>query len=84
MSDTATTRTPNKAARNERIKITAAWLNVASIAALAVGCFAPITAFVTSSAPIPIGQLNLPVAGWLAVAAGLHPASRVTLRRIEE
>jgi hypothetical protein len=48
MSDPGTTRTPNKAARNERIKITAARLNGASIAALAVGCFAPITAAITA------------------------------------
>jgi hypothetical protein len=74
----------NKAARNERIKITATWFNGAAVAALAVGCFAPIVAYVTSSTHVPLGDLNLLVAGWLALSVSLHFAARIVLRRIEE
>ena len=74
----------NKTARNERIKITATWFNGAAIAALAVGCFAPIVAFITSTAHVPLGDLNLLVAAWLFVSVGLHLAARMVLRRIEE
>ncbi len=74
----------NKAARNERIKITATWFNGAAVAALAVGCFAPIVAYVTSSTHIPLGDLNLLVAAWLFMSVSLHLAARRVLRRIEE
>ena len=74
----------NRTARNERIKTTAAGFNGAGIAAVAVGCFAPITAFVTSSVPIPTAQLNILVAGWLFMSVALHFAARMTLRRLEE
>lgn len=74
----------NKAARNERIKITATWFNGAAIAAVAVGCFAPIVAFITSTTHIPGRDLNLLVAAWLFVSVGLHLAARMVLRRIEE
>ena len=74
----------NKAARNERIKITATWFNGAAVAAMAVGCFAPIVAFVTSTAHIPLRDLNLLVTAWLFLSAGLHLAARWILRGIEE
>lgn len=74
----------NKSARNERIKITATWFNSAAVAALAVGCFAPIVAYVTSSTQIPLGDLNLLVAAWLFMSVSLHFAARMVLRRIEE
>ena len=74
----------NKSARNERIKITATWFNGASVAALAVGCFTPIVAYVTSSAHIPLADLNLLVTAWLFMSISLHLAARRVLRRIEE
>lgn len=74
----------NKAARNERIKITATWFNGASVAALAVGCFAPIVAFVTTQTHVPVTDLNLLVAAWLVLSVSLHLAARIVLRRIEE
>lgn len=74
----------NKAARNERLKITATWLNGAAIAALAVGCFAPITGFITSTVAIPVSRLNWLVLAWLLGSFSLHMAARLVLRRIEE
>lgn len=74
----------NKAARNERIKLTATWLNGAGVAALAVGCFAPIVAFITSQTHVPVGDLNLLIAAWLLISVSLHLAGRIVLRRIEE
>ena len=74
----------NKAARNERIKITATWFNGAAIAAIAIGCFAPITAFLSATTPIPLRDLNLLVASWLSLSVSLHFAARMTLVRIEE
>ena len=74
----------NKAARNEQVKTTAAWLNGAAIAALAIGCFAPITAYVTGSAPIRLGLLTLLVSCWITISLALHIGARLMLRRIEE
>ncbi len=76
--------TLNKAARNERLKITATWLNGSAIAALAVGCFAPITAFATGTVPVTIDRLALLAAVWLFVSLALHVVSRQILGRIEE
>jgi hypothetical protein len=67
---------------NERLKITATWLNGAGIAAVAVGSFAPITAFITSATPIPVYLLDALVLGWLCISFGLHMAARRILRRI--
>lgn len=85
MSDPAgSPATLGKSARNERTKITATWLNGAAIAALAVGCFAPITASFTAAAQFQGEALVILVAGWLGISAVLHLAARRTLRRIEE
>ena len=72
-----------KALHNERVKITANWLNGSAIAAVAVGCFAPITAFISSQASAPLGPLNALVAGWLLLSVSLHFASRIALRRMK-
>ncbi len=74
----------NKAARNERRKLTATWFNGAAIAALAVGGFAPITGYATTTTTIsPIVLLFL-VGGWFLVSLTLHLVARRTLERIEE
>jgi hypothetical protein len=72
-----------KSARNERTKLSAAWLNGGAIAALAIGCFAPITATVTGTL-VPTVLLSWMVAGWLTVSIGLHFMARWVLRRVEE
>ena len=74
----------NKAARNERLKITATWLNGAAVAALAVGCFAPITGFLMSASSAPLRVLLPILVGWFSVGTGLHFVARQILRRIEE
>lgn len=74
----------NKAARNERVKITANWFNGAAIAALAVGGFGPITSFIAFTSPISPPTLILMVTGWVFASVALHLAARRTLRRIEE
>ena len=76
--------TLNKAARNERLKITATWLNGAAVAALAVGCFAPITGFMMSASTAPLRVLLPILAGWFVVGTVLHMVAREILRRIEE
>lgn len=74
----------NKAARNERRKLTATWFNGAAIAALAVGCFAPITGFMTATTPISAVLLGSLVMCWLLASAILHVAARAFAGRIEE
>ena len=74
----------NKAARNEQLKITATWLNGAAIAALAVGCFAPITGYATAATAIVPPLLVALVIGWLLVSAALHLGARAIAGRIEE
>ncbi len=74
----------NKAARNERIKLTATGLNSAAAAALAVGCFAPIVIFITSATSIALAGLNVLVMTWLSPSVGLHRVGRRVLRRIAE
>lgn len=74
----------NKAARNERVKITANWFNGAAIAAVAVGGFAPITSYIASTSPGTSSTLVLLVTGWSSASFALHLAARRTLRRIEE
>lgn len=74
----------NKAARNERVKIVANWFNSASIAAIAVGCLAPIVNFFSSGGQIPPTQLFAIVAGFLLISLALHHGAKTTLRRIEE
>lgn len=74
----------NKAARNEQVKIAATWLNSASVAALAVGCFAPVVGFFSGGGQAPPAQLIGVVAGFLFISVALHYAASRTLRRIEE
>ena len=74
----------NKAARNERRKLTATWLNGGAIAALAVGCFAPITSYATSMTAMPVQTLGPLVVCWLAISAALHLLGRSILGRLEE
>ena len=71
-----------RAVHNERVKVTANWFNGSAIAAVAVGCFAPITAFVTSQPSAPLEPLNVLVSGWLFLSVSLHFASRITLGRM--
>jgi hypothetical protein len=75
----------NKAARNERAKLTATWLNGVSIAAVAVGGIGPTVAVIIGTvAPLVIRDVLLAGIAWLLLALSLHMAGRMILRRIEE
>lgn len=74
----------NKTARNERRKLTATWLNGAAIAALAVGCFAPITGYATSATTIPAIVLAPLVSGWFLISSILHMVGRWMMGRLED
>ena len=74
----------NKAARNERITLTATWLNGAAVAALAVGCLAPIVTSITSTASIALTGLNVSAMTWLSQSVGHHLVGRRVVRRIGE
>jgi hypothetical protein len=75
----------NKAARNERAKLTATWLNGVSIAAVAVGGIGPTVAVIIGTVPPPvIRDVLLAGIAWLLLALSLHMAGRMILRRIEE
>ena len=61
---------------NERTKLTATWLNGASVACLAVGAISPI---VTAPAGFPLKS-----AVWLLVGLGLHFVALAVLGRLKE
>lgn len=62
---------PSVATYNERVKLRANALDRASTASIAVGLFAPLTAFFLGQAPLSAWQA-VPFLGWLATAALLH------------
>lgn len=67
---------------NERIKLSATWLNGLATAAVAVGSIAPSIAAVSGTiSPILAGGLAL---FWLFVGAGLHLAARALLGRLKD
>lgn len=69
---------------NERIKLTAAWLDRASTAALTVGVVAPLAAayFGTAGLPLDRDLLRIGVVLWTLSAIGLHAAARQVLGRL--
>jgi hypothetical protein len=75
----------NKAARNERRKLTATWLSGVSIASVAVGGIGPSVAVIIGTVPpLVIRDVLLAAVAWLLLAFSLHMAGRMILRRIEE
>jgi hypothetical protein len=67
---------------NERLKLSATWLNGLATAAVAVGSIAPSIAAVTG-ATSPIVAVGLAVF-WLLVGTGLHFAARALLGRLRD
>lgn len=81
-----------KAARNERRKLTATYLNNLAVALFAIGVITPIAAYVYSLAPgerpafvtaIPLRQVFWGLYCFGASVA-LHSAARIVLRECEE
>ena len=74
----------NKSARNERRKLTATGLNGGAIAALAVGCCAPITGYATSASTISPVVLVPLVCGWSLVSSIRHRIGRWMMGGVED
>ena len=72
--------------RNERIKLTANWLNALATALLAAGAFAPAAAFLYGLSILPAGgfALGVLVAACFAFSACLHFAGWTVLGRLRE
>ena len=72
---------------NERIKLTAVWLNTLAAATLATGVIAPIAAIVfglPTSATLSRVGLALAMWGWFSLGFGLHWLARYILGRLRE
>jgi hypothetical protein len=70
---------------NERIKLTAAWLNTIGAATVVTGVIAPIVALVFGvSTPSRISSVAylLAIAGWLTFGICLHMMARSVLGRL--
>ena len=70
-----------KATRNERVKLTSAWLNTIGAAAVTTGFIAPIVAYGLDVTVVPGSRMILLSAGWLAAGTGLHLLARWLLKR---
>lgn len=68
---------------NERVKLTAAWLNGMSIAAFATGIAAPIAAVFLANLKVTAFWLGLEMAASLFVAIALHLGARFWLGRLK-
>jgi type IV secretory pathway VirB2 component (pilin) len=71
---------------NERIKLTATWLNTIATAFLAAGLFAPLAAFAYGIADWRVGPLATALLIALCIAVGvlLHWSGRIILGRLLE
>lgn len=67
---------------NERIKLTATWLNSIAAAAVAVGAIAPSIAAVTGATSPPLAAVL--ALFWLFVGASLHFSARAILGRLKD
>ncbi|HKG83403.1 MAG TPA: hypothetical protein VKB16_09665 [Beijerinckiaceae bacterium] len=70
---------------NERIKLTANWLDRAGTAALTVGVLAPLATALYGLSPLalPRSTLFLGIASWFVAGVGLHLAGRWLLKRLK-
>jgi hypothetical protein len=72
----------DKLVRNERLKLTASWLNTLAGASMAAGVIAPLAAalFGVAAAPVPTLTLGLGVLIFFLVGVGLHVFARLVLK----
>jgi len=75
-----------KLIHNERVKLTAAYLNTAATSSFAVGVIAPVAAsfYNVTGAAVPLGLLVLGTSFWFGAAVALHSAARWTLGELKE
>jgi hypothetical protein len=72
---------------NERIKLTATWLNTLSATTITTGVVAPLAALVfglPTSATISIGGFALACGTWLLLGIALHFLARGVLQRMQQ
>ena len=67
---------------NERIKLTATWLNSIAAAAVAVGGISPTIA--AASGVMSVGLAAFLVPAWIVGGVGLHFAARAVLGRLKD
>jgi hypothetical protein len=65
-----------KATRNERVKLTATWLNTVGSASVTTGVIAPIDAYVLDVAAVPASRVVFLSLFWLLSGGGLHWLAR--------
>jgi hypothetical protein len=73
--------------RNERVKLTATWLNTLAAATIVTGVLAPTVALVfgfSTSGTVSAGLFAGATAVWLLIGGGLHMAARHLLGRLQE
>jgi hypothetical protein len=71
---------------NERIKLTAGWLNTLSATTIATGVVAPLVALVfgfPTSATVSIAGFALVCGTWLFLGVALHFLARRVLQRLQ-
>jgi hypothetical protein len=73
-----------KATRNERVKLTATWLNTVGSASVTTGVIAPIVAYVLDVAAVPASRVVLLSLFWLLAGGGLHWVARQHLKGASE
>ena len=69
---------------NERIKLSAGWLDRASTACLTIGIVTPIAGYVYGLTTLPVWYLVAACYVWLSFAAGLHWLARRMLGRLQQ
>ncbi len=68
--------------RNEQTKLTATWLNGVSVAAVAVGLIAPVTAALVGTTSFQTAAASGTI--WILIATGVHLGARLMLKRLVE
>ena len=74
----------SRLARNERIKLWAAYINGIAISLMAAGVIAPLVSATLSPASRPVWQLGVLFVGCLLISAGLHYVARQALRDLSD
>ena len=69
---------------NDRVKLTAVWLNTLSAAAVAAGVIAPLRFYGVTAAPVAPALLYLGFGLWFFAGIGLHLAARWLLGSLRE
>jgi hypothetical protein len=68
---------------NERIKLTATYLNGCAIACIAIGGLAPVASVIVNGSQVSAFRLFALALGCLCISFALHLAGRRILRRLE-